>query len=68
MSFKNLASIALGAAALAISRVFWLEVCYYVSTEYPGLDYATCAAFDFFFFWAGVLAVVLGVIGLLRKS
>ena len=68
MGLSNLLGMGIGALIIASSKLFWLNVCYYVAETYETLTETTCGGFESFFFWAGVIIMVISFIGLFRRK
>lgn len=64
----NWIGVALGSGIIAITRLFWLEMCYYVSKSYNSIETSTCSGFDNFFFYFGVFTIIISLFGFFRKN
>lgn len=68
MRIFHIFGVIIGAALLAISRIFWLTICYSIADTYETLEPVTCDFFQSFFFWVGVVFIVFSVLGLFRHK
>jgi hypothetical protein len=68
MTKGNILTIGLGSASIAMSRLFWIDTCFYVSEKMDSLENATCLGFKNAFLILGVIAVIIGIFGFFRNK
>ena len=67
MGTFHMGGLLFGAVVTAASKLFWVSACYAISETHEFFDVTICKSFENFFFFMGILIMVLSFLGLLKK-
>lgn len=68
MGIYHLGSFIFGGLLMGASKLFWLSACEVVAEDHEFFDPLVCEGFQDFFFLAGIIIMVIALIGMFRKK